>query len=297
MREPLNIAIAGAGLAGLSTALGLEKIGHTPTLYEKRDALTEAGAGIQISPNAAHCLREHGLLDKALERGVETDHLVVFDGVKGKEITRCPLGRAMREKYGAPNILIHRKDLQDIFVEKIHERGISLKLSQDVSTPKEVPGGVTFLANSQEVETQGLVIADGFWSRLRFLIDPAEPKPYGHTAFRVVVKRTDLPKPFSDTITGLWLAPKAHIVHAPVEGGDTVNFVVVIEGGEQENGWDRSADRTVFEAGVKPLAPNLSEVVLAQDGWRAWSLGFVRLTQFSKGRMVLVGDAAHATLP
>ena len=106
MREPLNIAIAGAGLAGLSTALGLEKIGHTPTLYEKRDALTEAGAGIQISPNAAHCLREHGLLDKALERGVETDHLVVFDGVKGKEITRCPLGRAMREKYGAPNILI-----------------------------------------------------------------------------------------------------------------------------------------------------------------------------------------------
>ena len=291
-----NIAIAGAGLAGLSTALSLHKLGHIPQIFEQRAELTEAGAGIQISPNAAHCLKAHGLLDKALDVAVEPDALVVFDGLKGHEITRCQLGARMRDKYGAPNLVLHRADLQKLFVDAVNERGIALHLGKGVTSATELQGKISITTGSEH-EADGLVIADGFWSKLRYLIDAKEPQNSGHTAFRIVAKRSDLPAPYNQNITGLWLAPKAHVVHYPVQGGDTINFVVVFEGGEHSNGWERTPNTELFAQGAARLAPILRETLQALSGWSAWSLGFVRLNQFAKGRMVLVGDAAHATLP
>lgn len=297
MARTLDIAIAGAGLSGLSAALSLHKSDYIPRIFEKVDTLSEAGAGIQISPNAAHCLSELGLLEEALARGFEPDSLDVYDGVKGDLITSCPLREPMRKRFGAPNFAIHRKDLQAIFLEAVRREGIDLHLGLEVETARENGQRIHFKAAGKEHEADALVIANGIWSRLRSLIDPAMPTPSGHSALRLVIPRDDLPKPFSNPSTGLWLAPRAHVVHYPVQGGEALNIIVVVEGGEVGEGWNREVEPFYFDEAIKGLAPQLREFLGAQKGWRTWSLAHVRVTHLAKGRMVLIGDAGHATLP
>ena len=297
MSERLDIAIAGAGLAGLSAALSLHKAGFAPRLFERRDVLSEAGAGIQISPNAARCLGELGLLDSALERGFEPESLESFDGLTGRPITSYPLRAAMRERFGAPNLVIHRQDLQSVFLEGLEQRGLKITLDAAVNHVQETAGGISFKAGQTEHRAEGLVIADGIWSRLRHLVDPALPTSYGHTACRIVIPRENLPEPFNHPVIGLWLAPRIHVVHYPVKGGDALNIVVVIEGGEVGEGWNKEVEPAMFEEAISSLAPPLRDFLISQAGWRSWSLAYVRVSKLAKGRMVLAGDAGHATLP
>src|SRR5262245_23830199 len=107
----MRIAIAGAGIAGLTSAIALATRGFQIDLYERAPALREIGAGIQLSPNAMAVIQR---LDVGRKLGgcvSEPEALVIYDGRTGARLARLTLGAAVRERYGAPYCTLHRADL------------------------------------------------------------------------------------------------------------------------------------------------------------------------------------------
>ena len=90
-------------------------------------------------------------------------------------------------------------------------------------------------------EGASLIGADGLWSTVALSLKPeASLRFAGATAWRTRLPRNDLPAPFDAPVVGLWLGPRAHIVHYPVRGGDDLNVVAVAEGGAELQGWNQA---------------------------------------------------------
>jgi salicylate hydroxylase len=150
-----------------------------------------------------------------------------------------------------------------------------------------------------EVDGSCLIAADGLWSRIRPLIAP-HAKLYfaGATAWRARLQRDRLASPFDAGNVGLWLGPRAHLVHYPVRGGKELNVVAVVEGGEAKQGWNRQAQAAELLPIFKGWASSARELLGQIETWRCWSLYRQKpLPGWSEGRIVLLGDAAHPVLP
>ena len=149
------------------------------------------------------------------------------------------------------------------------------------------------------VEGGALIGADGLWSTVRKTVAPDAHLHFsGHTAFRALLPLSGLPSPFSAPVVGLWLGPKAHLVHYPVRGGEALNVVAVIEGGGEAQGWNRAGDRNSLLSGFTHWCKESKSLLERVGSWRAWSLYRLSpLASWSQGPITLLGDAAHPVLP
>src|SRR4051812_31942712 len=107
-----DVLVAGAGIAGLAAAIAVRGAGWNARICEQAGELTEAGAGLQLGPNATRVLRGWGLLDRPELQAFEPGALRVHDAVDGSEIGVLRLRDRAREAYGAPYLTVHRADLQ-----------------------------------------------------------------------------------------------------------------------------------------------------------------------------------------
>ena len=108
----------------------------------------------------------------------------------------------------------------------------------------------------------------------------------------------DLPAPFNASEVGLWLGPRAHLVHYPVRGGADLNVVAVTEGGAALQGWNQTGSAETLLAGFTGWTKDSRSLLERAAAWRSWSLyGLTGLRRFSEGRVALLGDAAHPVLP
>src|SRR5690348_15549787 len=112
MAPARHVIVAGAGIAGLSAALALARAGMRVTVFEQAEKLEEAGAGLQLSPNATRVLIALGLRDRLEAVAVRPQGIRVMAGGTGREIARIPLGDDIERRYGAPYFAMHRGDLQ-----------------------------------------------------------------------------------------------------------------------------------------------------------------------------------------
>ncbi|MEZ5856132.1 MAG: FAD-dependent monooxygenase [Hyphomicrobiaceae bacterium] len=304
-----GVVIAGGGIGGLATALALARRGIASHVLERRPAWSEAGAGIQLSPNAVRALRHLGVgADLEALAGVPRA-LVVRAAGDGRVLQRLPLGDWIAQRHGAPYWQVHRRDLQAVLVAAVaREPRIAVSLGETVVGFAANDDGIWVKTGSgQRISARLLVGADGVFSNVRNGFLPQSPPVYsGRIAARTVIARAQLPavrdgsgQPLIDPdTTGVWLAPGSHVVHYPVRGGSDLAVVVVRTDPVGPQGWSMPVDAADIENAVLASAPALAGALGSGHVWRQWALyeaGPYR--RWSQDGVTLLGDAAHPTLP
>jgi salicylate hydroxylase len=300
-----ELLVAGGGIGGLAAAIAARRAGWEGRLLEQAPAFSEAGAGIQLGPNATRILREWGLLGGELHRqAFAPQRLRVRDAVDGSELAQLPLA-GMEQRYGAPYLTLHRQDLHAALLEAARGLGVRVHAPRKLQSLTEQGAVVhAVAAGGPDVEAEAVVIADGLWSEVRALVAPdGAPRPTGHLAYRGLVRQADLPPPLRSREVTVWLAPRMHLVTYPVRGGDVLNTVCLVEGAisGDPRGWDHLAVRSGLQAALGPVCVGVQEHLAAVPEWRLWALhdrAPIRSADaLARGRIALLGDAAHPMLP
>jgi salicylate hydroxylase len=295
------VLIAGGGIGGLALALALAKRGIACHVLERRAAFSEAGAGIQIGPNGTKILAEIGAAGALAPLAAAPDALRILDATTGKLVARLPLGRWIEARHGAPYWTAHRQDLHGaLLAGACREPLVTISSGADVAAAES--GGAAALARAADGRTwtgDALVAAEGLWSPLRTaLFQSAPPRPAGKTAARAVIPMESVAEGALRHEVCLWLGPRTHAVHYPVRAGAELALVVVFEDSQVSTDWGRPLERAAIEALAARFPPPLRALTQSVPAWRAWSLhDLAPLPPFAKGRIALLGDAAHPVLP
>lgn len=298
-----HIVIAGGGIAGLTTALALSRIGCSVTLCERRAEFSDVGAGIQIAPNAGRVLAALGL-DDAMERAAtEPKAIHILGGTSHNINIAIPTAR-FRERFGAPYRVIHRTDLQSLLADAVREAGVDMRFGTEVMDAGRGDLGVTV-----ETRTDGkasrhhaaaLVAADGVWSRLRKRLrqDAGDATPLGRSVWRAMVPADKVLEFIPPETVGLWLVPNAHAVCYPVSGGETLNLVVIVDERWDHQGWSHADDGAGLKRRAVTWPADLQRLIELSTNWRKFAAATTDPAGvWSDGRLALVGDAAHAMPP
>lgn len=301
--------VAGAGIGGLAAALALQDQGVSIEVWEQAEALTEVGAGIQMGPNVTRILNGWGLASALEQVAVRPQALLSLDAATGQVLGRLDLGDAER-RYGAPYMTIHRADLHALLRAALSPERVQMRLGCAVSEIEPQGSGPLRVTDDRGVtrDTPALIGADGLWSRVREQVcADAGPVPTGHWAYRALLPTRLLSPRWREPWVQVWMAPGLHVVHYPVRSGEWLNVVVLIEAPQHpaQKGWDASRDpdqiRVDVQGALRGLCHELHDVLRPVEVWRAWSLwGRPELRgadQMARGRVALLGDAAHPMLP
>ena len=294
--------IAGGGIGGLAAALSLSKVGIRSRVLERKDVFEEAGAGIQIGPNGVAVLQSLGVAG-SLSRLVGTpSDVLVRDGVRGTVLGSMLLGDIIEARHGAPYWTVHRADLHSALLAAAQrDPSILIETGFQADRLEATAEGVRLIAaDGRAANGLAVIGADGLWSKVRrYVADRTELRPAGWSAYRTVLATSALPASLGANTVGLWVAPRAHVVHYPVRNGLQTAMVVVLPQTAANEGWARDVDREALLAQIRGLSPEISAMVgAAGEGWKAWSLFKVApLARWSNGRVALIGDAAHPVLP
>jgi salicylate hydroxylase len=301
-----TIVVAGAGIGGLTASLGLAGQGFRVVILEKTERLEEAGAGLQLSPNASRVLVDLGLQPRLGPRAVTPEAISIMSARSGGEIARLPLGQAAMSRAGAPYWVVHRADLQAALQAEVNDNpDIELRLGCQFEDAVPHAKGLTVVQRSGATRHQELALAlvgaDGIWSTVRNQLFPqTQPLFSGLIAWRGTLDATQLPREYTAPRVQLWMGPDAHLVAYPISGARQINIVAVVPGSWNRPGWsvpgETSEIRNVFASSRWPGAARM--MISAVDDWRKWALFTLpHYGRWTDGAITLLGDAAHAMLP
>jgi salicylate hydroxylase len=299
-----KVLIVGAGLGGLSAASCLLKAGFDVEVYEQAPALAEVGAGIQISANAMHVMRDLGL-GPAIERlGVKPGAYVFRLHDSGEVVQQFSLSAEHERRHGAPYVQLHRADLHDLLAARARElKPDVVHLGRRAVGFREQPHQVELaFADGGSARGDVLVGADGVKSVIARQIAGEIPATYtGDAAWRIIVPVERLPQPFLDPVMNVFMGPGGHAVIYYLRGGRLLNFVGIVETDEvSEESWTVKFPWQQLKADYAGWHQSIQTVVDAADRDQCyrWSLHTrPPLRGWSTRRATLLGDSAHATLP
>jgi salicylate hydroxylase len=299
-KKDSDVIVVGGGIGGLANAFSLASAGHRVTVLERAAEFTEVGAGLQMAPNATRILREWGLLDAVLDKGVAPRRLVFRDATDGKELTHLDLGDDFVARYGAPYVVIHRSDLLNILVEACTNAGVTLVSGTRVDDVVTSEQSVTVTSDAGEFTADLALAANGIRSALRRRLSDDEPVPSGYVAYRGAFPVSDLDDDLDeDSLQDVvvYLGAGCHLVQYPLRGGQMFNTVAVFESpayhrGEQDWGNPEELDEA-FAHSCEAVRRGLKSL------WRTknWPMyDRAPIPQWVDGRLALTGDAAHPML-
>jgi salicylate hydroxylase len=304
-----EIVIAGAGIGGLAAALALARQGQAVQVLERAEAFSEVGAGIQIGPNVTRILQAWGLKDALHAVAAFPKRLQARDARSGRVVGELPLGERTQAVYGAPYASIHRADLHAMLAEAALGAGAKVYLGHQLQQVLQTDGGVRLQGvradgSALQMQSHALLGADGLWGLTRQamgLLD--EPRFSGQVAYRALVPQADLPAHLRTDQVTVWMGPKVHVVHYPVQAGQGQNIVAIVHGAKPQNpqDWDQAVVQQGLRTGLGVVCSSLRERLEAVPSWRLWALHdrppLISATQMAQGRLALLGDAAHPMRP
>lgn len=284
----LRVAIVGGGIGGAAAANALLQRGVEVQVYEQASALTEVGAGVAIQPNGLRALRRLGFGDDILRRGARwTD--AQFRRADGAFIFR----QASEVEFQG----MHRADLLEMLVGRLP--GDSIKTGHRcVGFEQDDDRATVIFANGERATADVVVGADGIHSALQpYVVEPSAPISSGSMAYRGIIPAARVTWPAGAMRN--WLGPGKRFMVYPVRAGELLNYVGFVPMDEQvKESWSAAGDPAALAAEFAGWDP-LVEAVLAQvQACFRWGL-YDRepLPTWSRGRLTLLGDAAHPMLP
>lgn len=297
----MRVIVAGAGIGGLSAAVALRRRGIDVLLIEQAERFGEAGAGLQLSPNAMRVLDGWGLGAAVRAIGFAPEAAEVRDRGSGRLLLRTELGEAAERRWSAPYLQVHRADLHALLIDALHAAGrAEVRLgARVVGVAAHHRAVAVTLASGESLEADVLIGADGVRSVIREgLFGPAAARFTGQVAWRATVEAARLTPGLIPPMASVWAGAGKHFVHYFVRGGGLVNMVGVVERDWRAESWTERGDPAQFAAdfaGWPEPVPTLTRNV--EEAWR-WAL-YDRppLPRWSVGRATLLGDAAHPMPP
>lgn len=284
-----EIIVVGGGVAGLAAATALGQRGAQVLLLEQAGGFLEVGAGLQISPNGTRVLKSLGL-QRWVDPLAMRSRAVQLRNAQGGIV----LDMALPAK-GLGFHLFHRADLVDLLrngLGNVQTRLVARVIAADPASPRP---SVTL--DGGEVLTADLVIgADGLHSVLRGAVEGAQSAPFftGQVAWRALI-----PGDSDDAVAQVFMGPGRHLVSYPLRGGRLRNIVAIEERAEwADEGWnhpDSPANLRAAFAGFGGPVPGWLKQVEKVYLWGLFRHPVAH--HWWKGRAVIIGDAAHPTLP
>jgi salicylate hydroxylase len=292
--------ISGGGIGGLVTAYALARQGFAVRVFEQSPEFREVGAGIQLGPNIFRVLEKIGLKDAILADAHRPPAQEMRDAVTGKLITRVPLDGTFTERFGQPYAVTHRADIHGKFLKACQSSNlITLETSRRVDAYEDHGGHVSVtLEGGERAEGRALIACDGMWSKIRDrIVGDGKPRVSGHIAYRAVLKREQVPADLWKPDVVLWAGPRCHFVHYPLRRGELYNLVAVFHSDHYEEGWNAEGSKELLFKHFQGLRPEVLRLLELIDTWRMWVLcDREPVKDWSKGRVALLGDAAHPML-
>ena len=297
----MKVLIAGGGIGGLTAALALLKRGFDVEVYEQASALKEVGAGLQLSANGNRALYELGVGDALRQLSCEATGKEIRLWNSGETWKLFDLGAVSVENYGYPYFTVYRPDLLAVLADAVRAlKADAIRLGAKSIGFEQDADGVSLRLEGSSARGDALIGADGMHSNIRQTLFGADrPEFTGLMAWRGVIPMARLPGRMRRMVGTNWVGPGGHIVHYPLHAGALMNFVGVKERADwQVESW--SVRGTVDEclADFRGWNEDIEMMIRAIDEPYKWALMHrAPLDRWSVGRVSLLGDACHSTLP
>ncbi|MBA4205881.1 MAG: 6-hydroxynicotinate 3-monooxygenase [Polymorphum sp.] len=300
--ERVEIAVIGAGLGGAAAAALLAGAGFSVHTFEQAPIFTRLGAGIHIGPNVMKIFRRIGIEKKLESIGSHPDFWFSRDGNTGDYLSRIPLGDYGRREYGASYITIHRGDMHAVQIDALPQDRVHFGHRLIAIEERESDVLLTF-ENGRKIAAGLVVGADGINSMIReMLLGPEKPRFSGWVGHRALVNMDKLRASglqFEACVKWWWEASRHIMAYATKGDGSEYYYVtgVPVDGWEHETSFVDSS-REEMEAifgGSHPVVQALIDATETVTKWPFWNRDPLNL--WSRGRLVMLGDACHPMRP
>lgn len=304
MKENPRVIVVGGGIGGLATVLALQRFGFPVTVFEQAPELWEVGAGIVITPNAMHALDWLGIGEIVARDAGPAPRYRVCDYRDGQLLELGPPVETMSAQFGAGYHNVHRSDLHVALLNAVRANdpdAIVLGHQFEQLTQDRDGVEVTFASGAMR-RGDAVIGADGAASRVRAEVFGDREISYtGQVAFRALVPRDALPRAAIDAGNQLLVGPGRMLLQYMLRQGAVMNLIgIAQEPRWQSEGWSIPATGNEFAELYRDFVPSARELIAAIPAGTLFKWGLrdrEPLETWSRGRVVMLGDAAHPTMP